>query len=406
MIVCSIDIIDGKAVQLERGERLVLEREDVLALAERFGRVGEVAVIDLDAARGDGDNRALIEHLCRIAPCRVGGGIRDVQTAQAYLRAGARRVIVGTAASPELLSQLPRERTIVALDARGGYVTTHAWRACSNETPEERAVRLAPYCGGFLYTDVEREGMLEGVDLERVRRLAEALDRPLTYAGSITSVSEIVALDAMGVDGQVGMALYSGKLDEVEAFVASLNWCGSLVPTMVCDARGGRVRMLAYSSPESLRLALRGGEGIYWSRSRQSIWRKGETSGATQRLVRVCADCDRDALVFYVDQLGATCHSGATRCFSDASFSWSDLVARVDARMACSDASSYTRRLLDDPALLDEKLREEIDEVIAAPDSRNLAWECADVLYFLSVKMRASGIDIEDVMAQLAARAV
>src|SRR5271168_3140845 len=135
MIVCSIDLIGGKAVQLERGERLVLERDDVLALAERFGRLGEVAVIDLDAALQSGDNCELIESLCRIAHVRVGGGIRDVERARRYLRAGAQRVIIGTAADPELLRQLPRERTMVAIDSRNGHVTTNGWREVTTESP-------------------------------------------------------------------------------------------------------------------------------------------------------------------------------------------------------------------------------------------------------------------------------
>ena len=134
MIVASIDLIGGKAVQLEQGVRVVIERGDVRALAERFGRLGEVAVIDLDAALGSGDNVALIESLCAVAPCRVGGGIRDVERAKAYLRAGAARVIVGTAASSELLRQLPRDRALVAIDARAGRVATHGW----NRRPPRR----------------------------------------------------------------------------------------------------------------------------------------------------------------------------------------------------------------------------------------------------------------------------
>jgi len=408
MIVCSIDLMGGKAVQLERGERLVLEREDVFALAERFGRVGEVAVIDLDAALGRGDNRELVRSLCRVAPVRAGGGIRNIEAARAYLRAGAERVILGTAATPELLASLPRERTMVALDARAGIVRTNGWRTSADETPVARAERLAPYCGSFLYTDVEREGMLGGIDVDRVRALAEDVGGRLTYAGGVATVDEIVALDAIGVDAQVGMALYTGRVNEVDAVLATLDWsrAGGLLPTIVCDARGGRVRMLAYSTRESLALALREGAGIFWSRSRAQIWRKGETSGACQRLVRVATDCDRDALIFYVEQEGPTCHTGLARCFDGASFEWEDLIARIDRRIEGGSAASYTRRLTNEPRLLDAKLREEIDEVIAAPDSDNLAWECADVLYFLSVKMRAAGIRIEDVMAQLAARAV
>jgi phosphoribosyl-ATP pyrophosphohydrolase/phosphoribosyl-AMP cyclohydrolase len=408
VIVCSIDLMDGKAVQLQRGERLVLERDDVLDLARRFGRLGEVAVIDLDAALGRGENRALIERLCATAPCRVGGGIRDAESARRWLRAGARRVILGTAASESLLRQLPRDRTIVAIDARDDRVTTRGWRAIEEESPVARARRLRAHCGGFLFTDVENEGMLGGIDIPRAVALREAVDAPLIFAGGITSSREICALDAAGIDAQVGMAIYTGALDPVEAFVDVLNFDrgGGLLPTIVCDARGASPRMLAYSSRDSLRAALREGNGIYWSRSRNAFWRKGETSGCTQRLVRAQPDCDRDAVLFFVEQQGATCHTGAARCFDDLTYSWQALNSRIDERLSVADAHSYTCRLAGDPALLNEKIAEEAQEVVTARTREELAWECADLLYFLSVKMRAAGIAIEDVMHQLAARAV
>ena len=408
VIVCSIDLMNGRAVQLQRGERFVLEREDVVELAERFGQLGEVAVIDLDAALGHGSNRELIERLCRIAPCRVGGGIREPEDALRYLRAGAARVIIGTAANESLLTRLPKERTIVAIDARGDRVTTNGWTSVEDETPVQRAQRLAQYCGGFLFTDVMREGMMEGFDMNRVRELRDAVRGSLTVAGGITTAEEVASLDRLGVDAQVGMAVYTGRLDPAAAFLATLDFDkgGGLIPTIVCDATDERVRMLAYSTRESLAVALREGRGAYWSRSRQEIWRKGERSGATQRLRRVSVDCDRDALVFFVDQSLATCHTGDATCFNGAHFRWSDLLARIDDRIASGSVLSYTRRVAGDSNLLNAKLREEVEEVIQAPTAENLAWECADLLYFLSVKMRAAGLRIDDVMAQLAARAV
>jgi phosphoribosyl-AMP cyclohydrolase / phosphoribosyl-ATP pyrophosphohydrolase len=406
VIVASIDLIDGKAVQLERGRRLVLERDDVLALAERFGRLGEIAVIDLDAALGQGENTELILALCRVARCRVGGGIRSVDIAQRYLRGGACAIIIGTAASPEFLAQLPRERVIVALDARNGNVTLDGWRSTENESPLARAERLAPYCAGFLYTAVEREGMLGGIDLTGARELRDSVTGSLTYAGGVTTVEEVKALDALGIDAQVGMAIYTGALVPEDAFAACVNFakCGGLVPTVVCDAQDRSIRMLAYSSAESLGIALREGIGAYFSRQRATIWRKGETSGATQRLHRIEIDCDRDALTFYVEQTGATCHTGATRCFGVPDFTWSTLLERIERRAASGDDRSYTRKLLADPALLKAKLLEESEEVADAVTRDEVAWECADLLYFMSVRMRAAGIGIPDVMAQLAAR--
>ncbi len=408
MIVSSIDIIGGKAVQLEQGERLVIERDDIFALAERFGRCGEIAVIDIDAARGTGENRALIEQLCGRARCRVGGGIRDVETAKRYLRAGAQRLIIGTAATPALLRALPRERTIVAIDARDGTVATHGWRRRTDETPLARATALEPYCSGFLFTQIEREGMLGGLGLAFARELRAQVGGTLTVAGGVKSVEEIAALDRDGIDVQAGMALYTGLIDPIEVIIALTDFtkAGNLVPTVVCDARDGTARMLAYSSPASLRVALRDGTGTYFSRSRDALWRKGETSGAMQRLVRIELDCDRDAVRFFVDQTGPTCHTGAETCFGASDFTWEELRARVAARAATGDIRSYTRRLLDEPKLLAEKIAEEAREVVAARTRDEVAWECADVLYFLTVRMQAAGVSIRDVMAHLASRAV
>jgi phosphoribosyl-ATP pyrophosphohydrolase len=178
-----------------------------------------------------------------------------------------------------------------------------------------------------------------------------------------------------------------------------------LVPTIVCDAFDGRPRMLAYSSRESLDIALHEGAGVYWSRSRQRLWRKGESSGFTQRLVRVTADCDRDALLFYVEQTGLTCHRGTDRCFDDEPFTWETLAARVAERDEGGERPSYTRTLLGDPGLLRAKLIEEALEVVEAQTRAEVAWECADLLYFMTVKMRSAGVRIADVMAELETRA-
>ena len=408
MIVASIDLRAGKAVQLRQGRDLVLERDDVVDLAIRFGRLGEVAVIDLDAALGEGENTELILRLCRLARCRVGGGIRDVERARRLLRGGAASVIIGTAASESFLAQLPRDRVLVALDTRDGAVAVEGWRTTTGEAPLDRAARLQAYCAGFLYTDIAREGMMGGIDLATAAELRERVSGSLTLAGGVTSIQEIVALDRLGIDAQVGMALYTGAIDPVEAVVAAVDFSRSdgLVPTIVCDASDGSVRMLAYSSPESLGIALREGIGAYWSRRRAEIWRKGETSGATQRLERVELDCDRDALTFYIDQSGPTCHTGAQRCFGSPAFSWNTLLGRIEQRASNGDARSYTRKLLADPALLREKLLEESAEVADAVTHDEVAWECADLLYFLSVRMQQAGVRIDDVMAQLASRAL
>jgi phosphoribosyl-ATP pyrophosphohydrolase len=181
---------------------------------------------------------------------------------------------------------------------------------------------------------------------------------------------------------------------------------GGLVPTIVCDAAGGRPRMLAYSTRESLASALQHEAGIYWSRSRERLWRKGETSGNTQRLVSVVPDCDCDALIFYVEQSGPSCHLGAQSCFDgEEPFTWTTLAQRVRRRAVSGDAASYTRRLLSDDSFLSEKLTEEAAELAEAQSHSEVVWECADLLYFMTVKMQQAGIGIADVMDELKRRA-
>lgn len=273
MLVPSIDLMDGKAVQLKHGREKVLERTDVIELAEKFGRVGEIAVVDLDAAMGKGDNEALIREIVKRAPCRVGGGIRDEDHARRLLRAGAHRVIIGTAASRDLLSRLPRHRVIVALDSIEGDVVTKGWTTRTGKTPVEQMQILAPYTGGFLCTFVETEGTMQGISMERVRELRAATGLPLTVAGGVKSLEEVAAIDSEGVDVQVGMAIYTGAMDVSDAFVACMDFTKGLVPTVAQDPNG-QVLMLAYSSSESLKQAIETGKGTYYSRSRDSIWVK------------------------------------------------------------------------------------------------------------------------------------
>ena len=127
MIIPSIDLMGGKAVQLVGGKKKMLERDNVLALAKEFGRYGEIAVIDLDAAMGTGDNLELIKQIVKIADCRVGGGIRTKERGRDLLRSGAKRLIIGTAATPGFLSLFRKEDVMVAIDSRGAKPTGCRW---------------------------------------------------------------------------------------------------------------------------------------------------------------------------------------------------------------------------------------------------------------------------------------
>ncbi|MFB3049056.1 MAG: HisA/HisF-related TIM barrel protein, partial [Acidimicrobiia bacterium] len=221
MIIPSIDLVEGRAVQLVGGEVEAIDAGNPVPILERFSVAGEVAVIDIDAARGEGTNRDLIRRLCRLAPVRVGGGIRDAETALDWLDAGAEKVIIGTGATPELLSRLPAHRVIVALDSRNGDVVTHGWRRTTGASVLERIAELRDLCGGFLVTFVEREGRMRGTDVDRAEAaIAAAGESRVTIAGGVATSAEIAAIDGLGADTQVGMALYSDTLGLAEAITA------------------------------------------------------------------------------------------------------------------------------------------------------------------------------------------
>ena len=178
-----------------------------------------------------------------------------------------------------------------------------------------------------------------------------------------------------------------------------------LVPTIVQDASTNAVLMLAYSNTASLTLALTEGAGWYWSRSRGMLWEKGATSGNRQRLVRADFDCDRDTLLFQVEQTGPACHRGTPRCFGvDERAVLPRLSEVIEQRKSVEATESYSKKLLDDPALVAAKLREETEEVIEATEKNHIAWECADLLYHLMVRASAAGVRWERVESELRSR--
>jgi phosphoribosyl-ATP pyrophosphohydrolase len=407
VIVPSIDLQDGRAVQLIGGDTKALDAGDPRPLARRYGLVGEIAVVDLDAALGQGSNAAVINELIDLAPCRVGGGIRDVASAISWLDRGALEVVLGTAARPEVVEHLPRERVIAALDARHGEVVVEGWQTRTGRGVLERMAELRDLVGGFLVTFVEREGRLQGTDLDFAKEIrAAAGDAAVTIAGGITSAEEVAQLDRLGCAAQVGMALYTGRLGLAEALAAPLrsDRPDGLWPTVVVDERGVALG-LCHSDLASLRAALEQGRGVYHSRSR-GLWVKGASSGATQELLRIDADCDRDCLRFTVrQQPPGFCHLSTRSCWG-ADAGLGALARRLAERRVAAPDGSYTARLLAEPALLGAKLREEANELAAAETRAEVIHEAADVLYFTLTQLARHEIDLAEVERALDRRAL
>jgi len=223
MIFPCIDLMDGKVVQLVQGREKALEGDSPDTMLRRFATFPEIQVIDLDAAMGRGSNDDLVRMLAGKAATRVGGGVRDAARARALVEQGARKVIVGTSAfTPnginarllaEIRDAIGRDRLVVAVDSKGGRIVVKGWQEATALTAESVLGGLEPYCSGFLCTYVDKEGMMQGTDLDWFRRLRAATSLELTAAGGITTLDDVRALLEMGVNAALGMAIYTGRLN-------------------------------------------------------------------------------------------------------------------------------------------------------------------------------------------------
>jgi phosphoribosyl-AMP cyclohydrolase / phosphoribosyl-ATP pyrophosphohydrolase len=424
MVIASIDIQNGKVVQLKQGKELVLQRENSLELAAEFDRYGEVAVIDLDAAMGKGSNIEMIKPLLRKAECRVGGGIRTPQQAQELVSLGARKIIIGSSAfrNPDkkgagiaggefavnapfleaMSKKIGRERLIVAVDAREGEVVVDGWKTLTGINIVEAARQVESFAGELLFTCVEREGTMTGIDFAPARRLRELVSCKVTVAGGVSTLAEIEEIAAIGCDVQLGMALYTGKINLADAFVQSLNWekdQNSLLPVIV-QSTDGQVMMTGFTDKEALTETFKRGNVCFHSRTRNKLWMKGENSGNVLKLIKLRADCDRDALLVTAEPTGPVCHTGAWSCFAtNRDYTLQFLQDIIRERFRSPAQGSYTATLDDD--LVREKVMEEAKELCEAKTHDEIIWEAADLFYFSTVLMTRAGVTIQEILDEL-----
>jgi len=222
LLIPSIDLMGGKIVQLVQGEKKALEFDDCEEWITRFSRFPLVQLIDLDAAVGTGNNRALLSKFTKRLPCQVGGGIRSLDDAAEVLAVGAQRIILGSvlirdgqidpAAAKTFADTLGAGRLTFGVDSKGGKVAIRGWREVTSLTALEMIAALEPCCSAFLYTHVDTEGLMQGIPFETVRQLRHSMKKQLIVAGGIATAQEIERLDALGIDAVVGMAIYTGKI--------------------------------------------------------------------------------------------------------------------------------------------------------------------------------------------------
>lgn len=411
MIIPSIDLMNGKAVQLKQGQEKVLEaKEDPVELAKYYARFGDVAVIDLDAAMNKGNNEQVIKKICEALPyatVRVGGGIRDVEKAKRIISYGAKKIIIGTAANVEFLSQLPKNMVIVAIDTKNGKIAIDGWENTIDATVEDYIQKFDNLCCGYLYTVVEKEGMMQGCDINSIQKVKSLTKNDLTAAGGISTVDEIVKLQHLNINTQLGMCIYTKAVKLEDAFIQTLDFKkqNGLIPTIVQDYKTKQVLMLAYSNVESVKKSLCDGVATYFSRSRNELWTKGKTSGNIQELLKARYDCDCDTLLYIVNQTGNACHLNRFSCFDDKNFNLQELYNLLLERKEKMPEKSFTTKLYKDRNFLNSKILEEANEVTSFEKGEDtLSWEVADLTYFVLALMVQNNVKIENIISELASR--
>ncbi|MBR4385137.1 MAG: bifunctional phosphoribosyl-AMP cyclohydrolase/phosphoribosyl-ATP diphosphatase HisIE [Treponema sp.] len=425
MVISSIDLKDGHVVQLKNGKDLVLQRDDSDALIDEFNKYGEVAIIDLDAAlrntdeKGNTKNTELLKSLLRRGNVRVGGGIRDVKKARQLISLGAEKVIIGSAAwnasrkdgepilntafLDELVKAIGRQRIIISVDAINGKIAVKGWTETANISLIEGAREAEKYASELLFTCVEKEGCMQGTDMGMVKELRNAVKCRVVAAGGVNSLEQVVELEHMGCDVQLGMALYTGVVSLKDSFIECLDWkkTDGMIP-VIAQSEAGEVLMMGYANKDAFERTFKDGKLTFFSRTRKALWTKGETSGHFLQLVKLRADCDRDTVLATVIPHGGACHTGSWTCFTsepDAKSNMERLYATIADRFANPKPGSYTATLND--KRVREKVMEEAEELTEAEGKDEVIWEAADLLYFVSVLMYKEGVNWQDVYNEL-----
>ncbi|MDD7697782.1 MAG: bifunctional phosphoribosyl-AMP cyclohydrolase/phosphoribosyl-ATP diphosphatase HisIE [Spirochaetia bacterium] len=425
MVISSIDLKDGHVVQLKNGRDLVLQRDDADNLINEFNFYGEVAVIDLDAAMGNVDakgntvNTNLLKSLLRKGNVRTGGGIHTVKRARELISLGAEKVIIGSSAwnkNPssndsvlntefleELVQAIGKQRIIISVDAINGKIAVKGWTETIDVSLIEGAKQAEQYCSELLFTCVEKEGCMQGTNIDMAQELRNAVKCRVVVAGGVSTESEIEQLEKMGCDVQLGMALYTNKVSLKDSFIRCLDWkkTDGMIP-VIAQSEHGEVLMMGYANHEAFKKTFDTKKLTFWSRTRNTLWTKGETSGHFLEVKKLRADCDRDTVLATVVPHGGVCHTGSFNCFSseaDEKSSMERLYGTIAERFANPKPGSYTATL--DSKRVREKIEEEAEELCEADGKDEVIWEAADLLYFVSVLMYKEGVNWNDIYSEL-----
>ena len=456
-VIPCLDVADGRVVKGLRFENL-RDAGDPVEAARRYEAEGADELCFLDVAASHEGRGTLVDLVRRVAdvlsiPFTVGGGVRSVEDAGALLEAGADRVTVNTAAvlDPSLVTRLAErfgaQCVVVAVDAKkageGFVVSTHGGRRLTGtELGTWIAEVTARGAGEILLTSMDADGTKAGFDLAMLKAARAVTPLPIVASGGAGELAHFApAVLEGGADAVLAASVFHDRVFSVGMVKRAMAKAGvpvrpaipagleavvfdgrGLVPVVVRNAGTGEVLTLAWANDEALALTVETRQTHLFSRSRNALWRKGETSGNVQRVVGVSVDCDRDAVLYDVAPSGPACHTGAASCFAPIAaipegeaaaapadpFGLGPLLDVVADRKARPEPGSYTNRLLEKGVgTCAQKVGEEGVEVALAAVSRDdagLAAEIADLMYHVVVLMAARGLDPAAVAAELAAR--
>lgn len=349
IILPAIDLHDGKCVRLFQGNYNTAEvvAPDPVAAAKHFQEQGAhwMHMVDLDGAKdGVPRNMDVIAGVLREVDMRVevGGGIRNLNTVEQYLEAGVSRVILGSAAlqNPDFVQEAVKKygkKIAVGIDALEGKAAAEGWLEQSEIDYIELAKRMEDIGVQYIIcTDIYKDGTMNGPNLQMLDKLNRSVSCNIIASGGVSSLLDIVNLFDLGLYGAIaGKSIYTGALELRAAIIACQkvsgfkpkNQCAvedeldryfmksDLIPAIIQDDETGEVLMLAYMNRESFVKTMSTGYTWFYSRSRKTLWQKGETSGHVQKIVSVHSDCDDDTLLIRVKQTGPACHTGNHSCF-------------------------------------------------------------------------------------------
>ena len=375
--------------------QLKIDENFIINYAKRINYFGSVVVSNIES-------QTILKGICDVAECELMMNSPKLETVKAVLRKGVKRVIISEKEVEDISQKVSKNIITAKITLQNKSLLDNNLNDLKAEL-KEIVNRVLPYCSELLI-DYDKDLIIdESTVLAVIDYISDFTNYPLTFLDAQNKFTEI--LEKRGINPFVCSSEMFEENEMLRIFKSVLDFQNleSLIPTIVQDEHN-QVLILAFSSQDSLTQALIQKKGIYYSRSRKSIWIKGETSGNYQILNKVRYDCDQDALIFSVRQEGVACHLQRYSCFGNKEFVLSDLYEIIQDRILNPVTNSYTSKISKDERLIIEKIKEESNEVINYTNEENLSWEIADLFYFVMVLMAKKGIKLQDILNELWSR--